>query len=303
MKGVFSHKDGSGYDDFPEEHYQFPTRYLKRVEEMVGDWIVYYQPGKGKGDRVFKAVAQVERIEPNGKGLHLARIATGSYLPFDRRVDWMEGGRLLESHLRQEDGSLNRGRVQWAVRPLAETDFARIVDLGLSDEPSLLPRTDPEDQLPAPGRAIPGVADSQETFAGLAPPRDHVLTSRAVRDRVFRRAVLAAYAETCAISGMRFINGKGRAEVEAAHIRPVSNGGPDVVRNGMALSGTIHWMFDRGLLSLSDHYDILVSRQVNDPDRVEAMLRANGKARVPDDPALRPHPRYLAWHRRERFKA
>ena len=27
------------------------------------------------------------------------------------------------------------------------------------------------------------------------------------------------------------------------------------------------------------------------------------KARVPDDPALRPHPRYLAWHRRERFKA
>lgn len=51
---------------------------------------------------------------------------------------------------------------------------------------------------------------------------------------------------------MKLINGGGRAEAEAAHIRSVEANGPDIVSNGLALSGTAHWMFDRGLLSLTD---------------------------------------------------
>ena len=90
------------------------------------------------------------------------------------------------------------------------------------------------------------------------------LTSRVVRDRVFRRTVLRAYDERCAVSGLKLINGGGRAEVQAAHIRPVEADGPDIVSNGLALSGTAHWMFDRGLISLADDLTILVSRQVND---------------------------------------
>ena len=72
------------------------------------------------------------------------------------------------------------------------------------------------------------------------------LTSRIVRDRVFRRVVLRAYDSRCAITALKLINGRGRAEVEAAHIRPVEANGPDIVSNGLALSGTAHWMFDRG---------------------------------------------------------
>ncbi len=41
------------------------------------------------------------------------------------------------------------------------------------------------------------------------------------------------------------------------------------VQNGLALSGTLHWMFDRGLIGFSDDHDILVSRHVNDRDSVE----------------------------------
>ena len=37
-------------------------------------------------------------------------------------------------------------------------------------------------------------------------------------------------------------------EDEAAHIRPVEHNGPDIISNGIALSGTAHWMFDRGLV-------------------------------------------------------
>ena len=48
----------------------------------------------------------------------------------------------------------------------------------------------------------------------------------------------------------------GRAEVQAAHIRPVADNGPDSLRNGVALSSTFHWMFDRGLISVGDDYAV-----------------------------------------------
>ncbi len=64
---------------------------------------------------------------------------------------------------------------------------------------------------------------------------------------MFRRVVLRAYEQRCAVTGLRLINGGGRAEVEAAHIRPVEANGPDIISNRLALSGTAHWMFDRGL--------------------------------------------------------
>ena len=72
--------------------------------------------------------------------------------------------------------------------------------------------------------------------------------------------------------------------------------------NGLALSGTVHWMFDRGLLSLSDDLEILLSRQANDPDTLHAMINRTGRA-LPTVRALdRPHPHFLAWHREHCFK-
>ncbi len=86
------------------------------------------------------------------------------------------------------------------------------------------------------------------------------LSSRIVRNRLFRRLVLHAYDKRSAITGLKLINGGGRAEVHAAHIRPVEANGPDILGNGIALSGTAHWMFARGLISLSDEFGILISR-------------------------------------------
>ena len=68
-----------------------------------------------------------------------------------------------------------------------------------------------------------------------------------------------AYDNICAVTKLRIVNGGGKAEVQAAHIWPVAAGGPDVVQNGIALSGTAHWLFDRHLISLTDDYRLLVS--------------------------------------------
>jgi putative restriction endonuclease len=105
------------------------------------------------------------------------------------------------------------------------------------------------------------------------------------------------------MTGLKLINGGGRPEVEAAHIRPVGNAhnGPDSLRNGIALSRSIHWMFDRGLLSLTDTYEILTVKKLV-PDPVKRLLNPDGKILLPIDPKLRPHPQFLQYHREHIFK-
>ncbi len=128
------------------------------------------------------------------------------------------------------------------------------------------------------------------------------LSSRIVRDRMFRRLILQAYDKRCAITGLKLINGGGRAEVDAAHIRPVEANGPDILSNGIALSGTAHWIFDRGLIGLSDDLEVLVSRHANDRDSIQGLINKTGRAIVPAGIHARPHPQFLQWHRENTFK-
>jgi putative restriction endonuclease len=74
------------------------------------------------------------------------------------------------------------------------------------------------------------------------------------------------------------------------------------VNNGIALSGTAHWMFDRGLIGLSDNLEIMISRQINDQESIRALINKSGHALLPQRPSQRPHPRFLTWHRENCFK-
>jgi putative restriction endonuclease len=48
-KGILLHRPDSVYDDLPEARYQFPRRYLGAMEQIKGDWIIYYEPRRGGG--------------------------------------------------------------------------------------------------------------------------------------------------------------------------------------------------------------------------------------------------------------
>lgn len=295
---VFMHRADSIYDDSPAEQYQFPTMYLERAQGCVGDWIVYLEPTKIPGTRGYFAIARVQEIIPDPKvaGMYLALIEPGSYLDFARFVPFRDVDGLSERRLLKKGGKLS-GRAQWAVRPISPDDFQRIVERGIDDREPVLPRIESSEPLSE------GFQEEQSHFIAEQ-LRDRVkqLTSRVVRERVFRRVILHAYSERCAVSGLKFINGGGRAEVAAAHIRPVQHNGPDTVQNGIALSGTAHWMFDRGLISLADDLTILVSRQVNDFGSVQEFINESGRALPPSRPADRPHPHFLSWHRENCFK-
>lgn len=296
--GVFIHRPDSIYDDSPAERYQFPRPYLGRVQACIGDWIIYYEPTKLKGTRGYYAIARVQQVipDPAAADMYVAIIEPGSYLDFARPVPFVDAdGMLVERGVLNEGGRIS-GRAQAAVRPISPADFDRILALGLDEHNALLPRLDKPD-------TGTGFAESQTPFV-FEQERERlaVITNRVVRDRVFRRVVLRAYDERCAITGLKLINGGGRAEVDAAHIRPVEATGPDIVNNGIALSGTAHWMFDRGLISLSDDLDILVSRQANDPEGIRSFVNRTGRAFAPPNPHERPHPRFLQWHRENCFK-
>lgn len=295
-KGVFVVGSHSMYRDEPERFYRFGPQWLANARRMAGEWIVYQEPRRA-GNRGYYAVAKVERVVPDAAepGMWLALIEPGTFLEFGRDVAFNQQGRAIERGLLNPDGRLNNGRAVQSIRPISDADFSRIVDLGLVDADDLLPREDEQET------AVPGMLREERT-SWLGPvDRATLLTNRKVRDRQFRRRILHTYGETCALTGMRFINGGGRAEAQAAHLMSVEAGGPDAVTNGIALSGTVHWMFDRGLLSLADDGTILLSRKINDVEGVERLIHPDRKARLPDAPALRPHPRYLEWHRRECF--
>jgi putative restriction endonuclease len=295
--GIFIHRSDSIYDDSPSERYQFPGQYLRRVEACVGDWIIYYEPRKIAETRGYFAIAKVREVisDPSAAGMYLAMIESGSYLDFANPVPFNGATGPIEQGVLNHQGRIS-GRAQSAVRPLSPSDFKRIFDLGFEEGAPLLPRLD--DDL-----SLPGFGEAQTPFKfDQLRDRTSVIVSRILRDRVFRRVVLRAYDERCAITGLKLINGKGRAEVAAAHIRPVEASGPDIVSNGIALSGTAHWMFDRGLIGLADDLEILISRQTNDPQGVRSIINKSGRALAPRRMSDRPHPHFLRWHREHCFK-
>ena len=299
-KAIFTTKIEPSYDDLPEERYHFPRTYLRQVEAAVGDWIIYYEPrrsslhlGSRGGRQAYFATARVQRIMRDpGREDHFYAFVS-DYLEFDRPVPFKEGSFYYESGLQRDDGETNKGAFGRAVRSLLDSEYDLILKAGFA---KTLVEADPAADS---SRAIkPGF---EEETTSIDRPTVELVIARPFREAAFAASVKAAYAETCAFTGLRIINGGGHAEVQAAHIRPVAAGGSDSVRNGLALSGTVHWMFDRGLISIDQDFSILVARD-RVPGTVTRLFREGGKAAVPRRPELQPHLAHLHFHRENIFK-
>lgn len=298
---VLTTKINPAYDDLPDTRYHFPKQYLGRLEQIIGDLIVYYEPGrKGSADsdrsgaKSYFAVGRVSRIEPSPKrdGTYYAMIE--DYLDFEQRVPFREGKIFYESALQKPDGSHNTGAFINAVRLVPPNEFRKILDAGFARQFDYR-----QDNLQPP---FGGIADEPPMESDEERPILQRIERRRFRDRVFSHRVREVYRERCSLTGLRLINGGGRPEVEAAHIRPVGGGhnGPDSIWNGIALCQTAHWMFDRGLVTLQDDYSIVVSPKA--PDDAYRLLRREMVADVPASSRERPHPSFLQYHRDNIFK-
>lgn len=299
-KGVFTTRVEPDYEDLPEVRYHFPHTYLRQVEAVVGDWIVYYeprrmtaQPNSRGGRQAYFATARVTHVDRDPRREDHFFAYVEDFLDFERAVPFREGSHFYERGLERADGGTSKGAFGRAVRVLSDAEYDLILKSGFA--------TTLFEATPRAAAEGPRAGFGEDEQVSFDRPVVERVTRRPFRDAAFAVVVKSVYDNTCAMTGIRIINGGGRAEVQAAHIRPVASGGSDSVRNGLALSGTVHWMFDRGLVSIEDDLTILTADS-HLPPAVTRLFNEDRRLIVPPRADLRPNPTYLRFHRDTIFK-
>lgn len=299
MKAVFDTRPDTSYDDDIFHRYHFPNEYLANAQKSVGDWIVYREPRRGGGQQGYVAVAYVERIEPDQSNAGHSYAHLTNFLKFNDVVLFQNEGKYRETWLnkinRSQIGRTIQGK---SIRMISDSDFGAIALLGLNEALEATKLSHPaheETQVDTSLPSLAGVPQEEKERRII-----QMLVKRPLRDAAFRTSVVKAYGETCAVTGLRMINGGGRAEVQAAHIWSVQDGGPDIVQNGIALSATCHWLFDRHLISLTDNYGLLVSHNQIPSEMQNLFAKHLKRIHLPSDERLWPRRDFVFRHR-EKF--
>jgi putative restriction endonuclease len=119
----------------------------------------------------------------------------------------------------------------------------------------------------------------------------------------FRKNVLFAYGNRCAITGygVEFLN--QMPGLEAAHICWPQAGGNDQVSNGIAMNSLSAKLFHLGLFGIDNHLKVIVSGSAKELPNSGVLSKIHGKTiRIPTEDASRPNLASLEWHMRWVFK-
>jgi putative restriction endonuclease len=131
------------------------------------------------------------------------------------------------------------------------------------------------------------------------------VSSVARRDPSFRERVLRAYEYRCCVCSYDLRLAGQVVGLEAAHIKWLQAGGPDVEPNGLALCALHHKLFDLGgFMVLPDSYVIAVSQSlVGGVQARDKMLSYHGSAIIlPQSKTYLPRTDFLHWHKKQVFK-
>lgn len=278
----------SAYDDVVEVRYHFPVGpYMAAMKRGVGHEVLFYEPRRGGGRQVYFATARIRAIVQDPVREDHAYAMIADYVDFPSPIPWRSGPESsFEPGLVRSGGQPNKGMFGRAVRVIPEDAFFAIASLGMAPSLGIEPgQPDPLSFPSDPEQAPPLAAEREVTWA-----------ARSVRDGAFRAAVQRAYENTCAVTGLKLVNGGGAAEIEAAHIRAVADEGPDAIRNGLALSRTVHWMFDRFLFTLDDDLRIVPGPSTRVQLPLHLLKPGQSLRKLPATKAEHPHPVFLRRH-------
>ncbi len=139
----------------------------------------------------------------------------------------------------------------------------------------------------------PGMADTQARYGepALIRPR--------LGQGAFRVLVTDIYDRRCAVTRERTL-----PALEAAHIRPYSEGGVHEARNGLLLRRDIHSLFDSGYVTVTPDHHFEVSGRIKEEfENGRDYYALHGRAiSVPVQLEQRPDPGVLNWHNEHCFR-
>lgn len=127
-----------------------------------------------------------------------------------------------------------------------------------------------------------------------------VVTEQRIKQNFFRRAVLSSYRGRCCMSGLS----EPRLLI-ASHIVPWSKDKVNRLNpsNGLCLSAIHDRAFDKGLITLTDDFKIVVSKELKrkkEPFITEVLLPLDGRM-IESPERFAPQPEFIAWHRNKLF--
>ena len=136
----------------------------------------------------------------------------------------------------------------------------------------------------------------EEDQARFAQPR---LICPRLGQGAFRFQITDIYQRCCAVTGVQAL-----PALEAAHIRPYSDGGLHEPKNGLLLRRDIHSLFDAGYMTVTTDYRFKVSRLIREEfDDCSDYYAFDGiEIFLPEEENIRPEPDFLLWHNNNRFK-
>jgi len=115
----------------------------------------------------------------------------------------------------------------------------------------------------------------------------------------FRVVVTDAYNRRCAITKERTL-----PVLEAAHIKPYSEGGEHSIENGILFRSDIHKLFDSGYVTVTPDKHFEVSKRIHEEfDNGKYYYGLHGREiGAPLDPRFKPGPEFLSWHNENVFR-
>jgi putative restriction endonuclease len=114
----------------------------------------------------------------------------------------------------------------------------------------------------------------------------------------FRMMVTGLYERKCAVTHERTL-----PALEAAHIRPYSEGGEHAASNGILLRRDIHSLFDAGYVTVTPKFKFEVSRRIKEEfENGREYYALHGReVKIPNKPERRPNAAALRWHNEAKY--
>ena len=140
-------------------------------------------------------------------------------------------------------------------------------------------------------------------FSGRAEDQARFGVPHLIRPRLgqgaFRVLVTDVYGRRCAVTQERTL-----PALEAAHIRPYSDGGVHEAPNGMLLRRDIHSLFDAGYVTVTPDLEFEVSVRIKEEfeNGREYYALHGRRIKVPIEAVWKPDPTILSWHNENRFR-